>query len=484
MKPIKYKIEPWEHQKKAIAFADDKHEIAFFMDMGTGKTCATINSLRRRYAVHGRILKTLIICPVQVCSGWESQFKAHAPTNVSDKVYVLTGSAKQRLAKAAMGLVENNYCIFVTSFEALVRPELLDFFKKWGPEVCVADEAHRLKNPKAKTSCAATVLGDMASYKYALTGTPMPNSLLDIFSLFRYLDRGETFGTNFFKFRSKYFYDTNAGMPSAKHFPNWVPKDDTIDIFNKLIYAKAYRVMKSECLDLPPLVKIKHLVYMSDEQEKAYREMYKDFVTYLGDDACVAELAITKSIRLQQILSGHAKLDESGEIYTFKANPRVKAVVEVIEDLPENAKVVIWACFKENYSVIEEALNKRKIRSVRLVGGMSKSQRDASLYSFRENPKVRCMIANPASAGTGVDGMQVASYAIYFSRSFNLEHDLQSNDRIYRGGSEIHDKITRIDLVTPDSMDELILTSLENKLRASEAVLKWRKALVKKDKNV
>jgi len=475
LKPLKYKLTPWEHQKEAIIFGRDKIEIAYFMDMGTGKTGATINSLRERYAAHKRILKTLIICPVQVCAGWGREFKAHAPPNVSDKAYVLVGSAKERLAIAATALVENNYCIFITSFEALVRDDLLNFFKKWEPEICIADESHRLKNPKAKTTLAATSLADMASYKYALTGTPMPNSLQDIYAQFRFLDRGETFGTNFFKFRTKYFYDKNLGMPGDKHFPNWQPKKDTEAIFNELIYQKAFRVMKSECMDLPPFVRIRHEVKLGKEQAKAYKEMHRDFVTIIDDDACVADLAITKSIRLQQILSGHAKLDDSGEIHVFKGNPRLNAVADIVGDLPPGAKVVVWACFKENYIGIEAALKKIKVKCVQLVGGMSKTQRNQSLYSFMNNATVRCMIANPASAGTGVDGMQVANYAIYYSRSFNLEYDLQSNDRIYRGGSEIHDKVTRIDLVAPDTLDEAILESLDNKLKASEAVLAWRK---------
>jgi len=475
LKPIKYKLEPWEHQKEAIAFGRPLHEIAYFMDMGTGKTGSTINSLRERYASHQRILKTLIICPIQVCEGWGREFKLHAPAGVSEKVYVLTGSGKERLAKAATALVENNYCIFVTSFRALIQKELIHFLKNWGPEVCVADESHRLKNPSGKTTLAATSLGDVSSYTYALTGTPMPNSLLDIYAQFRFLDRGETFGRNFFKFRTKYFYDKNSGMASDKHFPDWVPKKGTEELFNELIYKKAFRVMKDECMELPPFVRIKHEVKLGIEQGKAYKEMHKDYVTLIDDDACVAELAITKSIRLQQILSGHAKLDESGDIHVFKGNPRLNAVSELLNDLPPTAKVVIWACFKENYPALERELKKIKVKSVRLVGGMTKKQRDDSLNSFRNNPKIRCMIANPSSAGTGVDGMQVANYAIYFSRSYNLEHDLQINDRIYRGGSEVHDKVTRIDLVTPDTLDEAILESLDNKLKASEAVLAWRK---------
>ena len=475
---ISYKIKPWEHQKRALDLCRGRQNYAFLMDMGTGKTAVTVNALREKYYQYKRVLKTLVICPVNVCNGWVREFKAHASPNVAKRVCLLTGTQRERVA-----LVEKfrkkyqDNCIFVLNYEGLSMRELVAALGMWAPEVCIADESQRIKNPRAKRTAIAWLLADRAAVKYILTGTPILQSPLDVFSQFRFLDGGETFGPNFYSFRARWFVDKNAGMPSHKHFPDWQPLPGTSEAFHNLIYRKAIRVMKESCLDLPPFVNQRVEATLGKAQARAYNEMLNNFITFLKGRACTAELAITKSLRLQQILSGYIVEEDTGEIVKFDKVPRLDVLSEVVEGLPEKSKFVVWACFRENYNDLAGAVEKLGIKCVRLVGGLSKTQRDKALERFQTDDRVRCMIANPASAGVGVDGMQVANYAIYYSRNFNLEHDLQSNDRIYRGGSNVHNKVTRIDIVAPDTIDELILESLANKHSNAEAVLAWKKRL-------
>jgi hypothetical protein len=89
-----------------------------------------------------------------------------------------------------------------------------------------------------------TKIADRAEYRYLLTGTPILNSPLDIFSQYRALDSGKTFGKSFFAFRAHYFYDKNANMPRHVHFPNWQIRPTSYDELNEKIYAKAMRVEK------------------------------------------------------------------------------------------------------------------------------------------------------------------------------------------------------------------------------------------------
>lgn len=448
------------------------------MDMGTGKTSTTINAMREKFVEHKRILRTLILCPVAVCSGWLREFKSHAAPSVNERVFVLSGSAKDRIKRFKEATAKYGGCIFVMNYEGLSMKALYNLIEGWRPEIMVSDECQRIKNPHAKRSEACWRLADGALIKYILTGTPILNSPLDIFSQYRFLDNGETFGRNFYSFRATYFHDKNAGMPSHKHFPNWQPLDGIDEVFNQKIYKKAVRVMKDACLDLPPFIRETVEAELGPEQGKAYREMHDYFLSYINnDDAVTAELAITKSLRLQQILSGHAVLDESGEVHKFKSVPRLDTLGDIASGIPLTSKFVVWACFRENYKDIKEVVEKLGIGCVQLVGGMSKEARETALERFKNDSTVRCLIGNPASAGVGVDGLQVANYAIYYSRNFNLEHDLQSNDRIYRGGSEVHRKVTRIDIVTPGTIDELILESLKNKHTSAEAILHWRKKL-------
>ncbi len=485
---MKFKIKPWGHQLKAIHIAAPLPEFALLMDMGTGKTATTINILRAKYYEHKRVLRTLILCPIVVCENWRREFELHS--NVAGRVVVLTGTAKQRIKLWQEAIAKHGTVIAIMNYEGLGISTLYTLMQAYKFEAIVCDESQRIKNPRAKRTAAAIKLADMAAYKYILSGTPILNNPMDIFSQYRFLDGGRTFGANFFSFRAKYFVDKNAGMPRDKYFPNWQPHPDTDQNFNRLIYKKAMRVMKDECLDLPPFVKTRVDVALSPAQNRVYADMMRQFISFIEDKACVAELAVTKSLRLQQIISGFARLDEKQqlqkygvdvktkemEVHRFDDVPRMSALIEVIEGLPKDAKFIVWACFRENYSMILEAMSKLGISCVSLVGGLSDKERNASIDSFQNNPLMRGMVANQGAGGVGVN-LTAASYSLYYSRSFNLEHDLQSEARNYRGGSEIHKKITRIDIVAPGTIDELILDSLHNKHSMAEAILAWREAL-------
>lgn len=464
-------IPMWEHQKRMVALATQTKEFAFFCEMGTGKTAATINTLRNVYAKHGVLLKTLVVCPIVVCENWHREFKTHS--KVGDKVTVLKGSGSKR--KALFAKHSAGPHIFVTNFEAVQMKELYALIQKWCPQVIVVDESQRIKNYKAMRTKLITQLGDAAMYRYILSGTPILNNPMDIFGQYRFLDRGESFDKNFFVFRAKYFVDKNAAMPTQKYFPNWCPRPGIESEFNRIIYKKAIRVLKKDCLDLPPVIRKQISVELSSEQSKMYQSMRKNFIAYLNDKACVATIALTRALRLQQIVSGYF-MDDDGVSHHYEETPRLDALMEVLEMIPPNAKVIIWTCFKENYASIGAALTKAEINYTTLVGGMTDRQRQESIDSFQKNPTVRVILANQQAGGVGVT-LTAASYMIYYSRSFSLECDLQSEARAHRGGSEIHDKITRIDLVSPGTIDELILEALSRKEDLANNILRLREVL-------
>jgi SNF2 family DNA or RNA helicase len=110
---------------------------------------------------------------------------------------------------------------------------------------------------------------------------------------------------------------------------------------------------------------------------------------------------------------------------------------------------------------------------VKLIGGMTDTTRQEAIDRFQTDSGVNVMISNQSAGGIGVN-LTAASYMLYFSKSFSLEADIQSEARAHRGGSEIHDKITRIDLVSPGSVDEVITLALWNKVDVSESILKMR----------
>jgi len=464
-------MELWSHQRRALelATAEGVRDYALFHEMGTGKTRTTLCILKTLAGRNGgRLPRTVILCPKVVVENWRRE--ALALGIARDEVAPLVGPVKKRVKT-----FYSKARIFVTNYEASQMGELWGALTEWRPEVVVCDESQRLKSPQSLRSKRIAKLADFAKHRYILSGSPVLNSPLDIFQQFRVLDSGETFGCNFYFFRAKYFVDRNVAMPKHAYFPNWQIRPGAYEELNRIIYKKAMRVTKAECLDLPPLVKTRVEVEMGAAQAKAYREMAQHLVTYLSDSACVAQLALTKALRLQQIVSGFAKTEDGRET-AFEDNPRVDALKDLLEDLAEGHKVIVWAVFKQNYAAIRGVCVALGLRSVELTGETPDKDRQPAIDAFQTDPAVRVMIANQGAGGVGVT-LTAASYSVYFSRGFSLEHDLQSESRNHRGGSEIHEKITRVDLVAPGTIDDLVLDALASKQNIADRILQWRDQL-------
>ena len=267
-------------------------------------------------------------------------------------------------------------------------------------------------------------------------------------------------------------------MPAAKYFPLWRPINGADRRIKELIEPVSMYIEKEKCMSLPPLVKKVIEVEMGKEQQRLYDSMKKDLVaTITGSDGVdrhsIAELAITKALRLMQIISGHVRVEgqngEDGKTIHIKDNPRKDALYQLLEDIAPYEKCIVWAVYKSNYEDIREVCTKLGLKYVEINGEVK--DKDEQAHQFRTDSDVRVLIGNPMSGGVGINLVE-ASCMIYYSRTFSLEADLQSEARCYRGGSEMHKKITRIDLVTPASLDELVVKCLASKQELSDKVLK------------
>jgi SNF2 family DNA or RNA helicase len=465
----------WAHQSEAVKRAGDHY--ALFFEPGTGKTATLITILRKLFTKEHKVIPTLILCPPVVISNWAAEINQWSRIP-STKVIMLTGKGTDRLKK----IHEAPWpCIFITNYETLSMPVVFDelkMFLKSAPSALVLDESHKIKDISSKRSRLAIQLGDIAKYKYILTGTPVLRNFLDIFSQFRLMDGGQRFGTNFYTFRAKYFEDKNRSMPQDKYFPNWQPRPGIAEEIKKIIAPVSMVVEKSKCLSLPPLVKKVIEVPMSYEQARLYASMKRDLVATIEDSQgnkknSVAELAITKALRLQQIVSGHLRVEGENQSETdtiqIKENPRRDALYEILKDVVPHYKVLVWAVFKANYHDIRDVCDYLKIEYAELHGEIK--NRDEEIRRFNDDEKCRVLIGHPGSGGIGVN-LVAAAYSVFYSRSFSLEFDLQAEARNYRGGSERHASITRIDLVCPETIDEVVLKALASKQAMSDSILK------------
>jgi SNF2 family DNA or RNA helicase len=379
--------------------------------------------------------------------------------------------------------VLNRPKIVITNYESLTMDKLYSLLTSWGPEVFIADEAHRLKNPEGKRSKAAIKLSDTSKYRYALTGTPILNSAMDVFNIFRFLDKGEAFGKSFWKFREVWFEDENAPWRGKQnYFPKYVPRPESYKELTKIIYQKALTARKAECLDLPPFVRKEVFVELSAEQKRMYNEMKDDYIAWVNaaeesgeKKAVVAQMAVTKALRLQQIVTGYAKTEE-GDVHKITENPRLEALKELLEELHGEHKIIVWSVFHENYSDIARVCESLKIDYAELHGRIGQKDRDENIGRFCNDPKCRVLIGNQSAGGIGINLVE-SDVSIYYSKNFSLEADLQSEGRNYRGGSERHSSITRIDLIAEGTIDELIGEALKNKQAIGDQILTWKNKL-------
>lgn len=468
----------WNHQVESIRRAASRDSFGFLFEQGTGKTRACIETLRIKFSEEKRLMRTLILAPRAVVPNWKREFLMYSKIS-SDHITVLIGDGPKKLRQLLAVMKTDHGHIVVGNYEILQNKQILSALLSWGVEVLVCDESQRLKNPTGVRAKAIVPLADLSKYRYILSGTPILNSPQDVFQQWRILDKGFTFGKNFFSFRNKYFMDANsAWVGRQNHFPKWQLRKEAGELFPQLINETSMRVLKKDCLDLPPLIRQRVDVELSPEQLRLYKEMKRDFIAFIDSkkdqpQTVVATLAVTKALRMQQIVTGFVPVEQDGKIHEIEDVPRLAALKELLEDLCVDAKnkVIVWCTFQHNYKQVGKVCEELGLKTAKLIGGMSQSEFQSNIDEFTKGES-SVMIANQKAGGVGINLVE-ARYSIYYSKNFSLEDDLQSEARNYRGGSERHESVTRIDLVATGTVDELINEALQSKQNMSEAILNW-----------
>ena len=514
---MKYLLEPWKHQLNVInkVVVEQRNFYALFHDMGTGKTKTSIEIYRHKCHEVKAHLKCLIIGPLSTLENWKREFLTHSKIE-ENRIAVIDGTTrkfKKKLKNPSLAVKKEQLnnpraSVFIINTDMVGNKNLWSIIEGIGIQFLIVDEVHLFKNPMSKRSKALHNFSrsPRLKYRYIATGSPILQSALDIWSQF-YIMSPKILGQNFFTFRAKYFYDANASMPSHVHFPNWVPKDDkyfrrvgkakdkneTFQGLNEIIYKYADRVMKDDVLDLPDFITQKEVIVLNKEQRKAYDDLQKFLVAFLekGEQLeykkedlkdiahfqCIeslpeymkADLAITKILRLQQINSGIFTTD-NGDIKRFKNIPRLQKLKQLLESICSNKKnkVIVWSVFAPTYDDIKEVCEELNIKYTMLTGKQNKDEKQDAMDRFNTEEEVQVIISNQQAGGTGVN-LTASNYSIYYSKSFNLAHDLQSEARNYRGGQTR--KVTRIDLISEDTIDEQIFSALQAKKKQAEKIL-------------
>lgn len=480
---MKTLLKPYDYQAEIIERFKDKNGAALFLEPGCGKSLITANLLRHKYNSHGEILRTIIFCPIIVLRNWERELLLSTHLDPSLICAVTAGSKAARLKL----LFNDRFKIFIINYEALRAPEIKQQLVRFKAQAVVCDESHMIKSPKIKTpSNKATGtkhifdVSEYAYYRYILSGTPITKDAQDLWSQYYFLDRGRTFGENFYLFKNKYFVDSNARRRGTQgYFPNWTFIASKEKEITSAIDSTSVRMKAADCLDLPELTEQTIEVEMSPEQSRHYRRLKNDLITWLEaqeNNPLVVKNALTKILRLNELLAGYLKL-ENGSIETLKTNPRLDALMTLVESTNPH-KIIIFTTFKQTYADIRRELKKRKIKYVELTGEVSALKKLENVDIFNDlSNKVRVCIANPQSGGVGVN-LKAARYTCFYTRGYSMKDHEQARARNFRAGSiDLHNKITHYSIVTRNTVDEAILDAVKQKKNLAENLLYFKALL-------
>lgn len=485
-----YKHKPYEHQLQANVLARGKIAFGYFMEQGTGKTKALLDDAADIFlngGDSGPIDTLIIIAPNGVHAQWVNE---QVPEHLSPSVpwaggYTVaspTPAEALRLSKAKLfrqGL--RIIAIHIDMMSHKSGKELLGELLRSSKAMLVIDESSRIKDESSKRTKNILELGRLAKYRRILTGTPVSQGVEDLYSQFKFLDKDILGYDSFYSFRNHFCQlrtmEVKAGKKTRKFhkITGYVNQEE----LKRKIDAYSFRVLKSECLDLPEKNFIRQEVLLTPEQKDLYAKMKKEFFLDLENGLLTARMAITRLIRFQQIINGfvwkHAKKDpETGrivepEIYQEFPNNRVDRAVDIIREA--QGKVILWVKFQGDHRLLTKALDAAKIGWVDYVGTTPQQDRQGNIDRFRNDPDVKVFISSPKSGGTGLN-LTVASEVVWFSRDFSLEAELQANDRCHRIGQ--HNVVNYHYLITPKTIDDRIDLILKTKKSIAENIIDIR----------
>ena len=455
-----FKTKPFDHQRKAFYMSRDKKAFALLMEQGTGKTKVIIDNAAYLYA-KGEITSLVVIAPNGVHRNWLKEIDIHMPDwCIRNSFYYSSGMNKKRIEEydAVLGSSE---ClkIFTFNVEAFTSPKAIYYMQKIlvsNKVMLVVDESSRIKRPGAKRTKIITKFGKQADYKRIMTGTPVTKGPEDVYSQFKFLDSQVLGYDSFYSFRARYCVMGGFENKQIISYQN-------IDELTRNIEGHSFRVLKKDCLDLPAKIYQRHYVEMTPKQKKLYQTMKKSFVAELEGNMIEAPEAITRLLRLQQILCGWFPSEGSVTQIDDK-NPRIEALKEILSDI--DSKVIIWARFKADLRAIERALGDL---AVSYHGDVTTDAREVAVDRFQNDPTIKYFIGQPQSGGIGLT-LTAADYAIYYSNSFDLEQRMQSEDRCHRIGTK--NNVTYIDIETRKSVDSKIIQALREKKNLADVITK------------
>lgn len=478
-------------------------------EMGSGKTLQTLAALRA-VSKSEDAYPALVVCPNSTKRNWAREIRKWLP---EANPVVIDGSAAKRRKQLAEAVDVYNAVIIINIESVRLHSRLASYgsvrlkkCKECDPtsgdetltpakcethdkelnafqfRVCVLDEAHRVKDPRALQTRAIWRVfhGETVNYRWALTGTPVANHPGDIWSILHTIDpTGFPRKSAFIDRYALVEFNAFGGMSIVGLKP------ETRDEFLGLLDARMRRMLKALVLkQLPGKTRVVRHVEMSAKQAKAYKEVADQYVlTTEAGDKLVMNGNLPAATRLLQLASAMCEVNKGetpDDITGWKvtlADPssKIDELMSIIEDNP-GKPLAIAAEHKQLIDLAAKRLTAAGIEFGVITGGVSAAQRDETVEAFQSG-KLKYILFTYKAGGVGLN-MTAADTLVRLQRSWSLVDNMQGEDRVHRIGSEVHEAITIIDIITADTIEETQVEKLYQKMQRLEEIVRDREQLM------
>lgn len=433
-----------------------------FLEMGLGKTVATLTAIDTLLYDEFEIDNVLVVAPKRVAeSVWSDECKKWSHLHKL-KVSIIKGNEKQRIE--AIKQKAHIYVISRDNFPwlcLLYRKTLLPF------DMLVLDELSSFKSHQSKRFKEARIARPQFRRVVGLTATPASNGLIDLWAQMYLLDRGERLEKTITKYRNLYF---NPGKSNGAIVFNYVLKDFAEPLIHNKIKDICISMKAEDYIELPERIDNFIQVHMSDTLKRQYKDFEKEKVLeILGETSQVTEITVvnaaTLSNKLLQFANG-AVYDENREVHHIH-DLKIDALKEVIED-SNGQSILIAYSYKHDLSRLKEALKQYKPRELATINDINDWNAG----------KIQIMLAHPASAGHGLNLQAGGSIIVWFGLTWSLELYSQFNGRLFRQGQTKNVIIHHI--ILTGTHDDDVLLALAAKDKKQENLIKAVKSRIQR----
>lgn len=502
------------HQRAGVEFLAKARRALLADEPGLGKTAQAIRSLKRLQDQGEEVFPALIVCPNTLKSNWEREFDKWWP---GINVQVIKGSALQR-RKA----FEDQAQVYVINWESLRSHSRLQSYGSIALARCpecgghdskvtlarcevhkrelneipfkavIADEIHRSKDPKSKQTRALWAASGNADVRFALTGTPIANTVVDLWPILHWLDEKEWPSKT--KWLDRY---VNTMMNAFGGLMILGLKPAMESEFYAGIHPRMRRMLKQKVLPwLPEVINDRRDVEMGAKQAKAYKQMLENMIAELDKtpeerfqeayeqgetEIVVAPNPLTQTMRLLQFASSYGTMElVDGREKMLLSDPscKVDALMDDIEngDFGEDS-VAVCAVSRQLIEILSARLTKEKIPHGLITGAQSGDERQKAIDDFQSG-RTKWILFTAQAGGVGVT-LTTARRLVMLQRPWSLVDYKQALDRVHRIGSEIHDSILITDYVTEGTIEERVIEALDGKAQNFEQIVRDKQQLLK-----